>query len=259
MLHRLANPFFGIILIAALGMWSPSQTIWQKSIGRSATIASGLLQRVTNRVVAFVRLTDLDKENKYLKIENEQLKAEVARFKETEQNNEILRKEISSERIFSGYEAVSAKVIGHTPINFLQTLILDRGSRDGIKVGQTVTAQGYLVGQVYAVTATTCQVNIISGGRLMLPVILQDSRGTGTIRGGLEGLMVSDIPLDTLIKEGELVITQDTGGVIVPGIPVGAVRRIIKKQGDIFQQAIADSSLQFTKLEMVIILRQKEE
>ena len=254
MLRRLTNPLIWIALITVLGAWSPSRTAWQKSIGRSAVVASVWLQNAAGRVASLVRLTDLDRENKYLKVENQQLIFEIARLKEIEKNSEALSREVGAERILSGYETMNAKVIGHAPVNFLQTLILDRGSRDGVEVGQTVISQGYLVGRIYAVTATTSQANIVNGGRLILPVVLQDSRGTGTVRGGLEGLVVSDIPLDTSIKEGELVITQDTGDVIVPGIPIGAVRRVIKKQGDIFQQAVANSPLQFDRLEMVIIL-----
>lgn len=254
MLRRLINPFIWIGITIILGLVPMSRSWWQHSVGRSALAVSYFGRHVTDRVSALAHLTDLDSENKKLREENESLRSELVKLKEVEKENAALKKEVSNETEVRGYRPVSARVIGHAPVNYLDRIIIDRGAKDGLKKGQTVIAQGYLVGQIESATDTTSQVNIITNGRLTLPVILQDSRGTGVVRGGLDGLVVSDIPLDASVKESEVVITQDIGDLIVPDIAVGTVRRIIRKQGDIFQQVLADSPVNFSRLEVVVVL-----
>ena len=254
MWRRLINPFIWIALTALLGLWPLSRSWWQKSVGRSAYVVSGVGQQMSDKISALAHLTVLDTENKQLREENQQLQSELARLKEVEKENIALKKEAGAEPSVRGYRPVTARVIGHTPVNYIQTIIIDRGERDGLQKGQTVVAQGYLVGQVVSTTQTTSQVNVVTNGQLTLPVILQDSRGAGVVRGGLDGLLVNDIPLDASIKEGEMVITQDVGNFIVPDIAVGTVRRVIRRQGDIFQQVLADSPLNFTRLEVIIVL-----
>ena len=254
MWRRLINPFIWIALTALLGLWPLSRSWWQRSVGQSAYIVGAAGQLGSDKVSALARLTSLDTENKQLREENQRLQSELAHLKEVEKENTALKKEAGAEPSVRGYRPITARVIGHTPVNYLQTMIIDRGERDGLQKGQTVVAQGYLVGQIVSTTQTTSQVSVVINGQLTLPVILQDSRGTGVVRGGLDGLLVSDIPLDAAIKESEMVITQDVGNFIIPDIAVGTVRRVIRHQGDIFQQVLADSPLNFSRLEVVIVL-----
>ena len=245
-----------LIIIAGLALWPVSRSLWQNTIGRSAYFTGQFASKITDSISTLMQLSSLGVKLNETEAENARLKAEIASMETLKSENETLLKEINlSSSGVEGKEKIYARVIGRSPANFLQTFTLDKGSESGVEVGQTVIAEGYLVGQVKSVTASTSEINIISSGQLLLPVVLQESKGTGIVRGGLEGLLVEEIPLEADIKEGELVQTQDLDGVVLSNVSVGTVRSIEQKRGDIFQTVIADSPLDFSEIELVTIIK----
>ncbi len=245
-----------LIIIAGLALWPVSRGVWQNTIGRSAYFTGQFASIITGSIGTLLQLSSLGVKLKDTEAENARLKAEIASMEALKVENEKLLKEINlSTSGVEGKEKIYARVIGRSPANFLQTYTLDKGTSSGAEAGQTVVAEGYLVGQIKSVTSSTSEVNIISSGQLLLPVILQTSKGSGVVRGGLEGLIVDEIPLEAEVKEGELVQTQDLDGIVLSNISVGTVRSIQQKRGDIFQTAIAESPLDFSEIELVTIIK----
>lgn len=245
-----------LIILILLAAWPVSRGLWQRSMGYSATYIGTSARKITDGIKTLIQLTSIDKKLKQVEEENSVLYAKIANLESLKIENETLLKEMglqSADVTSRGF--VVARVIGRSPSNFLQTLTLNQGSGYGVEVGQTVTANGYLVGKIKSITPYTSEVDIISSGQLILPVVLQSSKGTGMIRGGLEGLIIDEIPLDANVKEGELVTTQDLESIVVPGVAVGTIRSIDKHKGDIFQRAVAESPLDFSRLDIVIILK----
>ena len=251
------NFFWAVIFLFIIGImavWPPTRGAWQESIGWSAFYFGQSAQELTDKTMALVRLVEIDKQLKSVEKENASLKAEIASLQKLKTENEKLRKIINLKRT-SDYDVLAtSRVIGRSPANFLQTITIDAGSDDGVEVNQTVISEGYLVGQVKSVTPRTSEVNVITSGNLLLPVVMEESRGSGMVRGGLEGLIVEEISLDAEIKQNELVATQDLGNIVVSGIAVGTIREVSHQKGDIFQKAIIDSPLDFNRLEIVEII-----
>lgn len=244
-----------LVMLALLALWPVSRGVWQRSINYSATRTGISARKFTDGIKTIVKLSSLDKELKEAEEENSLLQAKIANLESLKIENETLRKEIGlQDSGVTSKNSIVARVIGRSPSNFLQILSLDRGSDDGVAIGQTVTANGYLVGKIKSLTPHTSEADIISSGQLMLPVLLQGSRGTGIIRGGLEGLIIEEIPLDADVKEGESVVTQDLEGIVISGVPIGTIRSVDKHKGDIFQRAIAESPLDFSRLDIVMII-----
>ena len=256
-MRRFIWGIFALIIIVALGLWPTSRGVWQITIGQSAAWCGRKASGINGGLLTLMRLSKLDNKLKDLETKNTELKAEVVGLARLKKENEVLRKELGLLDKHSVGSSTPARVIGRGPTNFLQTFVLDRGSNDNVIIGQTVTAQGYLVGTIKLVTPYTSTVKIIAGGQLLLPVALQESGGTGLMRGGLEGLIIDEIPLDVTVKKGEPVITQDLEGVVMPGVVVGTVQSVIQHKGDIFQRVIAESPLDFSRLEIVMINKQQ--
>ena len=244
-----------LFVATVLAVWPLSREVWQKSVGTSANYVACNFSFVTDRALAMLRLTSIDKALKEEQEKNTQLSAEVATLQALEKENEILRAEIDlNKQLYRAEKAISARVISRSPANFLQSYVLDVGANQGVEVGQTVTSSGYLLGQVRSVTPNTSEVILITSGRLLLPAILQNSKATGVISGGLEGLTLEEISLDTQV-EGELIFTQDIDGIVVANIPVATVSSVQARKGDIFQTIIANSPLDFTKITIVNIIK----
>jgi rod shape-determining protein MreC len=99
------------------------------------------------------------------------------------------------------------------------------------------------------------EVTLITDYNSLVPVILQDSRGTGLIRGGLGGLVVEDVPLNIAIKPNENLVTSGLGGQIPGGIAVGKAQEVISKSGEIFQKVTIVSPIDFSKLEVLFVVK----
>ena len=161
-------------------------------------------------------LEDL-KQNKlsadYLKQENEKLRSLI---NENVSSNEIL-----------------AKVITDKDSPFLKSVILNRGSKDNVKLGMAIIDNSFLVGQIIEVNFTNSRALLLSDLNSKIPVIVQPpsiqavSSGTGKDYGIIE-FTKDDIKYD-LSEQDRIIYTSGLGGMFKSGIPIG---RIYKDSGN---------------------------
>ena len=161
-------------------------------------------------------LEDL-KQNKlsadYLKLENEKLRS-------------LINENISSNEIL-------AKVITDKDSPFLKSVILNRGSKDNVKLGMAVMYNSFLVGQIIEVNFTNSRALLLSDLNSKIPVIIQPpsiqavSSGTGKDYGIIE-FTKDDINYD-LSEQDRIIYTSGLGGMFKSGIPIG---RIYKDSGN---------------------------
>lgn len=210
----------------------------------------------TRKTVTFFNvitsIRDLARENARLQARTTELEAELTQLKEVKHENDILRQELNFTKETEDTH-IPAQLIGRTPAGVIKDIVLNRGERDGVKVGQPVVAQGYLVGVVNQVEERQSKAALLTHPRSVVPVLLQDTRSTGLLRGGISGLTVSDILIDSEVKSGETIVTSGLGGALPAGIPIGRILSVSSRKGDITKRATVAALLDITKLEMVFI------
>jgi len=177
-------------------------------------------------------LEDL-KQNKlsadYLKLENEKLRS-------------LINENISSNEIL-------AKVITDKDSPFLKSVILNRGSKDNVKLGMAVMYNSFLVGQIIEVNFTNSRALLLSDLNSKIPVIIQPpsiqavSSGTGKDYGVIE-FTKDDINYD-LSEQDRIIYTSGLGGMFKSGIPIG---RIYKDSGNKIIFFSDFSQLDFVKI-----------
>ncbi len=124
----------------------------------------------------------------------------------------------------SQYEYVTATVIGREISPFLQYIIIDKGSEDGIQYGMPVVTQQGLVGRVDAVIAAASRIKLITDSTAVVNVFLQTADVEAQLNGSLTGdLSLDMIPLDSYVEAGDVVLTSGLGGNYPPNIFVGQV------------------------------------
>lgn len=106
-----------------------------------------------------------------------------------------------------------------------QRLILDAGSRDGVRAGQSVIDAGGLLGQIIAVKAGTSTVLLITDPDHAVPVVVARTgvRLVAYGTGRSDRLQLANIPLSSDIKVGDDIVTSGLGGRFPAGFPVGTV------------------------------------
>ncbi|MCL5407004.1 MAG: rod shape-determining protein MreC [Patescibacteria group bacterium] len=243
-------------LLYPTGVLSTPKNILFRALKPFSIVSNYTVDKVVTIFGNFANLNSLGKENQKLIKENLELQGQIAIIKEVQHENEILKKEIGFLNTKSDLKLMPANIVGRSISGYLKTIVIDRGEKDGIKQNQAIISQGFLVGTVRQVFPNSAEVILITDNNSLVPVVLQDSRGTGMLRGGFGGLTVEDIPLNIPIKKGEQVVTSGLGGDVPLGIMVGTVEDVISHEGEIFQKVTVKSPIQIYFLEFVFVASQ---
>lgn len=194
------------------------------------------------------------KENKRLKEQMNKILIERHMYNEIIHENKRLKEILSLKEQEPKYHT-TARIISKGYDRFLQTMIIDKGRKDGILKDMTVITPKGLVGKIYSVRENFSVVLLLRDPNFSVAVRLQDTRIEGIISGtGGKYCILKYIPPEEDIKVGEIVVTSGLDGIFPKGIPVGFIKSI-KKEGIEFFLDITVSPFQEDKrLEEVIIL-----
>ncbi|WP_045737068.1 rod shape-determining protein MreC, partial [Xanthomonas sp. MUS 060] len=104
-----------------------------------------------------------------------------------------------------------------------QRLVLDAGSRDGVRLGQSVIDAGGLMGQVIAVTPLHSTVLLLTDPDHAVPVTVARNGVRLIVYGRGNSLELRDIPLSAGVEVGDEIVTSGLGGRFPAGFPVGTI------------------------------------
>ena len=123
---------------------------------------------------------------------------------------------------------VAAQIIGSSGSDQSRLLILDKGSRQGLKSDMAVITPTGIVGKLRDVFPDTSQLLLISDQTAGAGVILGSTRIHAILHGSPVGrLQITNLTPDSRIKTGENVLTSGGDGVFPRGLPVGVIESII--------------------------------
>jgi rod shape-determining protein MreC len=217
---------------------------------------------VSTRYMALYDFVTAPRDVASLRTRNTELETEVSRL----QTQIIeLQQQISETRILYAlldfartnpeHEYIAASVIGRDPSPFMQYILIDKGSNDGIRRGMPVVTQQGLVGRIDAVTANAARVMLITDQNSSVNIRLQATQVEAILLGSqTSDLTVENLPQDVQIVEGDLVLTSSLGGTYPANIFVGQIQVIHKAQGQLFQSASMQPVVSFNALQAVLII-----
>ena len=182
---------------------------------------------------------------------------------EIKKENERLRAVIQmKERI--EYESIPAIVISRDPDNWFRTIILNRGSSDGVKVNMPVVAyhgeEKAIIGKIIEVRGSVSRVLPIVAPDMKLGVMLQGSRFPGLLKGLSSGsnLCIMDyVSKSVLVKFGDIVVTSGQGGIFPAGLLIGKVLKAEIMEASAYQRAIVTPIIDYNRIEDVFIIKKE--
>lgn len=172
---------------------------------------------------------------KQLRADNQRLTAELAQARSALAENEQLSRLVGLDHSdsISSYHPVAANVISRDAILWYQHIEVDKGSDDGVRVGNPVIGDGGLVGNVTTVGPTYSVVTLITDHTMSEAAAVVDQKNDSGILipavGDPNQLVMQYLPTNAQgIRTGNLVLTvgfksgslQD---LYPPGIPIGTV------------------------------------
>lgn len=201
------------------------------------------LQYFVDRPVGFIRWVDTSfTTQQNLLVENAQLRARqlllyaklqkaIALEKENEQLRALLR---SSSNLHEKVTVAQLLAVDLAP--YTQQIIIDKGEKDGVYVGQPVLDAYGVMGQIIAVGPLNSRLLLITDPRSAIPV--QNNRnGNRAIASGLgydSVLELINVPITTDFRKGDFLVTSGLGGHYPPGYPVGIVNNVKVSHGERF-------------------------
>ena len=251
--------FVAVLLILFSLIYQPIQnafvTMSEPFLVALDKIGSTLIASPVNFFHTIKSMGNLVSDNEQLTAKITQLESEKSNLTESQKENEALKRQLGFVESNQGLNLIPAYVTGKTPNSFMHYLIITRGSKDNIKVGQAVISEGVLVGKIVEVNYSTSKVFLIINPNSAIPAITQDSRTPGLIKGEIGyGLVIDELSKDASITPGENVITSGLGGDFPKGLLAGKIEKIISSQADIYQKASVQPLLDFSKLEIVFVI-----
>jgi len=203
------------------------------------------LQRVVNEMAAqSVR-------QKEIEVENTQLR-ELLNFVSA---NPSLHAYVGGD-VIGQSGVIEGDVVGQDPNPYISFVVINRGDREGLKVGMPVVAGGgRLVGRVAVVFPRWSKVQLLIDPGSRVNGVVQVSRATGLAAGQPDGsLFLEQVPQSELVDVGDTVVTSGRGGLMPKGLIIGQVAAIEKHDIDLYQRALLRPAVDFGRLEVVLVL-----
>ena len=195
----------------------------------------------------------LEKEVARLTVEN-------AQFKELEQDNVKLRAQLNFLSA-NKYKNVLANVISQNLVFDIkegdQDIVIDRGSKEGIKEGVgVVNENGVIIGKISEVRDHISKVCLTTNRNCKFAATIQNQNRTMGITEGDLGLTIkmNYIPQSEKINNGDTVITSGLGGNISRGLVIGKVSQVNNHSNEIWQDVNIEPLFNLSTLTIVTVL-----
>lgn len=244
-----------LIIASLIGLLGPAESILSIPLSFLQGLSRGATNRVTNVVGNVNDYQTVLERNSELEKALIAFQQEIVQLRELKADYPRLAALVDYRSANPTQQMVAATVVGRDTSGLVRTIIIDRGTRDGITIGMPVVTELGLVGRVYKVAATNAQVQLVTDTNSFVNARLQTTRGEGSIVGTASGdLRMTFIPLSEVIKEGDSVVTSGIGGKFPRGIVIGQVVNSRLDDTKLFQEGNVRSLIDFSRLEIVLVM-----
>lgn len=202
----------------------------------------------------YVSIVSAKRENVALRESIRHLNSRLAANQDAFLENERLKKLLAlrnSVRIPS----VAASVIGEESAPWYRSIIVDRGSVDGLAEGMPVVATSGVVGRVIKVAPSSARVLLLTDHASSIAAIVQRSRARGVLKGkGGNSCSLEFAVREDDVKVGDLVTSSGIGGIFQKGTILGEVTMVKKGEFGMFQTIDVKPAVNVSHLEEVLVL-----
>lgn len=202
-----------------------------------------------------VSRADLLEENERLRRENLVLEGRSHQMASLQAENVRLRALLNSSAMLRD-DVLVAELIGVSPDPVRHQLVLNKGSNDGVFVGQPLIDADGLMGQIIEVSPVNSRALLITDATHSVPVQVNRNgvRAIAEGTGSLGALEVHHVSATTDIEEGDLLVTSGLGGRFPVGYPVAEVRSVERDPGQAFARVLATPSAALDRSRHVLLV-----
>lgn len=223
-------------------------------IGKGQYVITRITAGVVNVWSGYIGLLHVRDENKRLQEELDKFKATNIKYREAVATNVRLSKLLQIKDSLPP-PTLTAQIVGRDPSLWFRTIIVDRGSSEGVEKGMPVVTVEGVVGQILDTSPNYSKVLLANDPNSAIDVFVQKNRVQGILKGnGSNGFNLLYVLKNADVEKGDAIVTSGLGDIFPKGLPVGKVSEVTKSQRGMFQQIAVEPSVDFSQLEYLIII-----
>jgi len=193
--------------------------------------------------------------------ENERLKRSLSLV--LQKNNELREVSLANTRLRQLLKFketlipnfLPAEIISNDPSPWFRSVMIDKGSLDGVREGMPVVVPEGVAGLVTDISYHYAKVLLLIDRNSAVDALVQKNRARGVIKGGApDGCYLQYVLRRHEVTVGDAVITSGLDGVFPKGLRIGSVSSVMKQNAGMFQEITVVPYVDFEDLEEVLVL-----
>lgn len=218
-------------------------------------------KNLTHRRKVFAKVKKLEKNNKQLQMQIDELTQENSLLSQNKYELERLRELYELDNAYSEYDKIACRVVGKDTGNWFNLFTINKGEKDGIKNGMNVISGSGLVGIVCDTYKDHATVRAIIDDESKVSTKFASSSDLGIVSGDLEEynsgrLRITEVSKDAEVNEGDMVLTSHVSSSFMPGILIGYVSEISMDSSDLTKSGYIIPVVDFEHLDEVLVIKQ---
>lgn len=260
----LSVAFLGIIIFSVK---SGSNSI-SSGIGSVVSPLQKIVYKVNDKIKGsvdfLINFSKVKQENEELKIKNSELENQMIEYKTLKDENERLKEVLKMKESKNNYDYVGVNIIGYSGGTVSRGYIIDKGTNDGIEKDMIIINYQGLVGKVIESQSNYSIVETILNENMAVSVMVDSTRETtGILRGYKENkneelVKVYNLPIESEIKEGDVILTSGLGMIYPKEIRIGEVISVETDNVMVMKNALVKPYVDFSKLEELFVVVPKD-
>lgn len=208
-------------------------------------------------------LVDAHKENQILKERLAQQRLLEYEVQALKKDNEELRRILEKTESIRDYHPIQATVISRSPERWIEQVMINKGSEDGVKPNMAVITVDGMIGKIQSTSAKTSTVQLLSGFDQFNRISATIPRDEGNDVFGLieeydrkTNMLLFKIieESDKNVERGDIVISSGKGGVFPEGLMIGTVQDVVPDQYGLTSTALVKPAANLYDIQHVIVV-----
>ncbi|CUO91701.1 MAG: rod shape-determining protein MreC [Clostridium saudiense] len=260
----LSVAFLGIIVLSIKG----NSNIISSGVGGVISPLQKIVYTVNEKVKGsfdfFINFSNVKKENEELTAKNAELENKLIEYERMKDENTRLREMFDYSQNNANYDYLGCNIIGYSGGNISNGYIIDKGTKDGVEKDMVVITPAGLVGKVTKASSSFAIVQTILNENIAVAAMVESTDETTGILQGITDSKnknlteLSNIPIESAIKEGDKILTSGLGEMYPKEIRIGEVISVEVDNVGIMKRAVVKPYVDFNKLEELFVVVPKE-
>lgn len=245
-----------IALVMQMKGWlSPLEYLLLQLPRPAISVVNAVIRPVQTVASTLTGLPALVKENGTLTAELAELKQQRVLYEQLRLENELLKNELSF-KAKSPYSLQPCTVLSTDPQNTTDAIILNCGEDSGIKAGQGVISNGYLVAKLVHVGKYNSTAILLTNSQSAIDAKSSRNDTEGVVKGSFGSGLVFDLVSQSAdITNGDLIVTAGINPEIPKNILIGQVDQTLSGDNDLFKRLTLVSPVKAHRIDYVFIVK----